>query len=178
MHPLHRFSPAALLLSFATALLLADSAGQAGPALQTTMAAPAAGTARIVVMRPENGFMGAGDRAFAVKIDGRPMPDLMTGSFVFVDRPAGRHVVEADLWDIPGVTRYQVNAVSGRTYYVVAKLNKGVNKTTLGALGGGLLGKYIVASAAGLGGEHGAIDLNPVGEATAKQIIAKLKPAR
>src|SRR5262249_26792435 len=123
-----------------TALLAGCAAGQSGPALEslTTMAPPRDGTARIVVMRPANGFMGVGDRSFAIKLDEEPMGDLMTGTFVYRDKPAGRHQVAADLWDIPGVTRYDVNAVTGRTYYVLAKLNENVNAMYGAQIVGGL----------------------------------------
>lgn len=153
---------------------------QSGPALESlsTMAPPTGGSARIVVMRPENGFMGAGDRSFGIKLDGESMGDLMTGTFVFRDRPAGRHQIAADLWDIPGVTHYDVNAAAGRTYYVVAKLNENVNAMYGAQIVGGLAGKFIVAAASGMGGERSAIDLTPMSEADAKRLVAGLKQAR
>jgi hypothetical protein len=170
----------ALLWRLLLTSLVAGCAGQSGPALDslTTMAAPASGTARIVVMRTEKGFFGIGDRSFGIKLDGESMGDLMTGTFVWADRPAGRHQVTADLWDIQGVTRYEVNAVAGRTYYLVAKLNEGVNNAYGAQLLGGLAGKYIVAGASGLGGDRGAIDLTPASEADAKRMVAALKPVR
>jgi len=154
--------------------------GQTGPALESlaSMTPPRGGTARIVVMRTENGFMGAGDRSFGIKLDEQPMGDLMTGSFVYRDTPAGPHQIGADLWDIPGVTRYDVNAVAGRTYYVLAKLNENVNAMYGAQIVGGLAGKFIVAGASGMGGNKGAIDLTPVSEADAKRLIASLKPAQ
>jgi hypothetical protein len=172
---------AAMLWRLALMLLLAGcTAGQSGPALEslTTMAAPAGGTARIVVLRPENGFFGAGDRSFGIKLDGEAMGDLMTGTFVFADRPAGQHQVAADLWDFPGVSRYDVNAAAGRTYYLVAKLHPGVNDAYAAQIVGGLAGKLIVSSASGIGGDHGAIDLMPMSEADAKKLVAGLKQAR
>lgn len=165
------------LLALSTPLGGCAGGGQSGPALEslTSMAAPRGGTARIVVMRPENGFMGAGDRSFGIKLDEQPMGDLMTGSFVYRDTPAGHHQVAADLWDIPGVTRYDVNAVAGRTYYVLAKLNENVNAMYGAQIFGGLAGKFIVAGASGMGGDKGAIDLTPMSEGDAKRVIASLK---
>ena len=168
----------ALLWCLALAALLTGcAAGQSGPALESlnTMAPPRGGTARVVVMLSENGFMGAGDRSFGIKLDEEPMGDLMTGSFVYRDMPAGRHQIAADLWDIPGVTRYDVNAVAGRTYYVLAKLNENVNAIYGAQIVGGLAGKFIVAGASGMGGGHGAIDLTAMSEADAKRLIASLK---
>ena len=154
---------AAMFWRLALVLLLAGYAsGQRGPELEslTTMGPPAGGMARIVVMRPEYGFFSlgdggdhSGDRSFGIKLDDQPMGDLMTGTFVWGDRPAGRHQIAADLWDIPGVTRYDLNTAPGRTYYVVAKLNESVNRVYGAQILGGLAGKFIVAGASGLGGD-------------------------
>jgi hypothetical protein len=51
---------------------------------------PAAGQARIVVLR-EQGYGGIVDQGWDVRLDGGPMADLKTGTYVYADRPAGRH---------------------------------------------------------------------------------------
>ncbi len=48
-----------------------------------------------------------------------PIGDLKTGTFVFRDRPGGRHELSVNEWDFPGVTKQEVNVAPGRTYFFV-----------------------------------------------------------
>jgi Protein of unknown function (DUF2846) len=115
--------------------------------LASSAGAPPAGQSRIIVMRPEKGFFGFGDRALPVVLDGQPMGDLMTGAYVSADRPAGRHQLSVDLWNLPGVSRHDFNTASGRTYFFAAKVKDRVNGVTAMTAFGGLAG-YAVAAAA------------------------------
>jgi hypothetical protein len=87
----------------ATAALTGCATTQnSGPPIASlaSIGSPPAGKARIVVMRPENGFAGWGDRALPLKIDGEPMGELLTGAYASVDRPPGRHQVSGEFWDL------------------------------------------------------------------------------
>jgi hypothetical protein len=130
--------------------------------------APPAGQSRIIVIRPEKGFFGWGDRALPVALDGQAMGDLLTGNYVS-DRPAGRHQLSVELWDMPGTSRHDFTTAGGRTYYFAAKVKDKVNSLTAGAALGGLAGYAIAAAATNDG--TGPVDLIPLSEAEAQRAI-------
>src|SRR5712691_4326705 len=101
--------------AFALAAVLLGCVTQSGPPLSSpaTLGAAPKGMARVVVVRPEKGYFGI-DHAFPVKLDGEPLGELMTGTFAYLDRPAGPHQLSSELWGSPGVTRHDFTAVSGR----------------------------------------------------------------
>jgi hypothetical protein len=65
---------------------------------------PRAGQARIVVLR-EKAYAGLVDQGWDVKLDGGPMSDLKTGTYVYADRPAGQHQLSATASLFPGVSQ-------------------------------------------------------------------------
>ena len=157
--------------AFALAALLIGCATQSGPPLSSlaTVGGPPKGMARIVVVR-EKGFFGWRDTALPVKIDNEPLGEVVTGSFAYLDRPAGPHQLSAELFGWPGTTRQDFTAVPGRTYFFRAKVNEKVNDigafSMISPLGGA------IASVATFNDGHGPIDLMPITEAEAKQAIA------
>jgi hypothetical protein len=161
-----------LSLAFALAAVLIGCATQGGPPLSslTTLGAPPTGMARIVVVRQEKGYFGIGDRAFPIKLDGEPLGELMTGTVAYLDRPGGSHQLSAEFWDSPGVTRHDFTTVSGRTYFFGASLNEKAKDlqvvSVISPLGG------LVASAAAYNDRQGPINLTPISESEAKQVIA------
>jgi Protein of unknown function (DUF2846) len=160
----------------ATAALMGCATTQSdGPPIASlaSIGSPPAGKARIVVMRPENGFAGWGDRALPLKIDGEPMGELLTGAYVSVDRPPGRHQISGEFWDHPGVSRIDVNAASGRTYYFAIKVKQKVNDLRVVAALGGLAGYAIAAAATDDG--TGPFELIPMSDAEAKRTIATVR---
>lgn len=171
----------ATLRCWAIVILIAGTVGcatQSGSnlALLSAMSPPTAGTGRIVVIRTEKGFVGFGDQAFSVALDGHGMGELMTGGFVTADRPPGRHQLSAEYWDIPGATRVDVAVAAGRTYYFRAALNSGVHGVYAVATLSGAAG--LAARGVAFGGDHGAVDLTPVSEAEAKSALAAAEKAK
>ena len=164
-----------LAVALIATVTLLGCATQSGPTMASlaTIAPPPAGKARIIVMRPEKGFFGWGDRALPVKIDGEPMGDLMTGEYVSRDRPPGRHQLSVDLWDLPGVSRHDFNAAPGRTYYFAARVKQKANDIHAATIFGGLVGRTIVAAATD--DNTGAVDLIPISEAEARRAIAEIR---
>lgn len=132
--------------------------------------------ARIVVVRREKGFFALGDSAFPIKLDGEPLGELATGSFAYLDRPAGPHQLSTDLWGWLGVTRHDFTTVAGRTYFFRASVNEQARNVQavsyISPLGG------LVASAATFNDRQGPIDLTPISEAEAKQAIAAARQER
>jgi len=175
------FQPKLGLVGRMMAVMLAGAAltgcatTQSGPPIASlaSIGAPPAGKARIVVMRPEKGLTGFGDRALPVKIDGEPLGELLTGTYASIDRPPGRHQITAELQDHPGVSQHDFNAASGRTYYFAANYKQKVNDIYAATLLGGLAGYAIAAAATNDG--TGPVDLIPMSEAEAKRAIAAVR---
>jgi hypothetical protein len=132
---------------------------------------PKAGMARVVVLRLEKGFIGFGDREFPINLDGEPMGDLVTGSFLEREVKPGRHEKSGILSDQAGISRYEFDAVAGRTHYVVASLKAKVNQTNAGGALGGITGLVIVGVLTDDGG--GPFDFKAMDEANARWLIAK-----
>jgi hypothetical protein len=154
------------------AMLLSGCATQqnvANPAALASIGPPPAGQARIVILRPEKGF-ALGDRPVPVKIDGEPMGDLVTGGQVFKDRPAGRHQLTAEFWDMPGVSRHDFNAASGQVYYFAVKVQDKVNAMTGASVAFGMVGFAATALATNDG--TGPIQFIPMSAAAAKEALA------
>ena len=134
------------------------------------------GQARIVVFR-EQAYAGVVDQGWDVKLDGGPLTDLKTGTFVYADRPAGRHQLSATEALFPGVSQRDINAESGRTYFFLARPSE--RSKTLGAMSaaGGLAG-LVVAAAVTSGNENlGPLDFFPMDEATARTAMTDLRLA-
>jgi Protein of unknown function (DUF2846) len=161
-----------LYAAFAVAAVLAGCATQSGPPLSSlaTVGGPPKGMARVVVLRQEPHSFGPRNRNYPVNLDGEPLGELSAGSFAYLDRPAGRHQLSADLWGWPGVTRLDFTAVPGRTYYFRASLNEKMDDITgfsmISPLGGA------IASVATYNDRQGPINLAPISESDARQAIA------
>jgi Protein of unknown function (DUF2846) len=132
--------------------------------------APPAGQSRIIVIRPEKGFMGWGDRGVPIALDGQPMGELLTGNYLSADRPPGRHQLTAELWDQPGTSRHDFTAAPGRTYYFAARVKQKVNDIAVASAIGGLAGYAIAAAATNDG--SGPVELISLSEADARRAIA------
>lgn len=140
---------------------------------------PKAGHARIVVLR-EKGFGGIGDGAWDIQLDGTPMIGLKTGTFAFADCPNGKHELGATEAAFPGVTRHEMTAQAGQTYFFVARTSKRKNAmiAAAGATGGGILGLALGTAFTSGYDNPGPIDFFPLDEASARTTIAELKLAQ
>jgi hypothetical protein len=165
----------AAVLIATMALMGCATTQSSGPPIASlvSIGPPPAGKTRIVVMRPEKGLTGWGDRALPVKIDGEPLGELLTGTYASVDRPPGRHQITAELQDHAGVSRLEFNAASGRVYYYSAGYKQKVNDIYAATVLGGLAG-YAIATAATNDGT-GPVDLIPMSDAEAKRMIATVR---
>jgi Protein of unknown function (DUF2846) len=137
---------------------------------------PKAGQARIVVFR-EKGYGGIADEGWDVKLDGEPMRDLKTGTYVYADRPAGRHQLTSTMALFPGVTQSDVGVASGRTYFFLAKLSDRAHSINAASAAGGLTG-LVVGSAVTSGASNpGPLDFFPMEEGAARAAISDLRLA-
>jgi Protein of unknown function (DUF2846) len=167
------------IVLIAAAALAGCAAGRDGAefaSITQTLGAPKSGQARIVVMR-EKGFTGLVDSGYAVTIDNRPMGELKTGTFIYVDAAAGRHELGAKTFAFPGDTRRELVASPGRTYFFNVVMSDRAKKLSGVAMVGGLAG-FVVATAVTSRDENpGPIEFVPMEEAAARAAITELRLA-
>jgi len=166
-------------LALLAAVCLSACATPNGPSIEAfTKAAgpPKGGQARVIVYREPLTYQIM-DRTYPVMLDGQPMGNNLTaGTFVSADRPAGHHQLRLDMWDTPGVTRVDFDAMAGRTHYFVVRMSDKGKAIAAGSVLFGLSG-YAIAAVATSGDDKGGMDLVSVDEVTAKQALAGLRQA-
>jgi hypothetical protein len=137
---------------------------------------PKAGQARVVVLR-EKGFGDIVDSGWNVQLDGGPMSGLKTGTYIYADRPTGRHQLTATEAAFPGVTRHGMTADSGRTYFFVARVSERKSAILASSAGVGLLGLAVSTAITAGYSNPGPLDFFPLDEAAARATIAELRLA-
>jgi hypothetical protein len=137
---------------------------------------PRAGQARIVVLR-EKAYAGITDPGWDVKLDGGPMSNLKTGTYVYADRPAGQHQLSASASLFPGVSQYAISTRSGRTYFFLARPSERAKVLAGMSAGGGVAGLLIGAAVTSGNSNPGPLDFFPLEEAAARTTIAELRLA-
>jgi hypothetical protein len=142
--------------------------------LSQKIGAPKAGQSRIVVFR-EKAFRGSLDGGYDIKLDGEPMKPLRTGTYFYVDRPAGKHLMTCDVIMFPGTTRFDFVVQPGRTYYYVVRPSDRADKLMGAQIGAGLVGYAIGTAATSDSVNPGPIDLFPVEEASARTAMSELQ---
>jgi Protein of unknown function (DUF2846) len=138
---------------------------------------PRAGHSRIVVLR-EKGYAGITDPGWDVRLDGGPMADLKTGTYVYVDRPAGQHQISATAAMFPGVSQRDISTQSGRTYFFLARPSE--RSKVLGGMSaaGGVAGLLVGAALTSNNSNPGPLDFFPLEEEGARATIAELRLAQ
>jgi hypothetical protein len=141
-----------------------------------TLGPPKAGQARIVIMR-DKAFAGLIDNGFAVTLDGRPVGEIKTGTFLYADAPAGRHELGCKDFGFPGDTRQELAAAPGRTYFYNIVVSDRSKKLAAAQASGGLVGLGIVAAMTSNDKNPGPVDFLPIDEAAARSAITELRLA-
>lgn len=167
-----------LVLLMAAALLCGCETARSGLDYSETLrkvGPPKAGQARIVVLR-EKGYAGLADGAFDFTLDGAPLTGLKTGTYVYVDRPAGAHQFVAQELGL-GVTRVDFTAQSGQTVFFVARFSE--RKTAVIANAStGLLGYGLTLAMTAGYKNQGPMDFLALDDTAARTTIAELRLAQ
>jgi hypothetical protein len=153
-------------------VVIYGSVSHAGPNSIPSAGPLKPGMARIVVIRQEKVFTNM-LRDFPVKVDNEAVGGVKTGGFVYVDRPAGRHVVSIDLWDIPGVSRYEIKAAAGRTYFIEIKLKDKVAQINAAGAVLGLAGAAVAMAATN--NDPGPVNFKLLSEVEGARIVSGLR---
>jgi Protein of unknown function (DUF2846) len=137
--------------------------------------APRSGQSRIVVLSEKaSGYDAVGAE---VTIDGGSASLLKPGTYIYADRPAGRHEIVAAQKLFPDDTKREVATESGRTYFFVIKNSERAKAMTGMAIVGGLAGALVAAAVTSKSDNPGPVDLYPLDEATARTTLAGLQLA-
>lgn len=164
-------------LSLAAAMMsgcVTERGGLDYAAVSQKVGPPRAGQARIVVFR-EKGYAGIADVGWEVMLDEGPLPELKTGTFVYLDRPAGHHQLTATMALFQGVTRHEFSAETGRTYFFLARPSQ--KAQTLGAMSaaGGIAGLVVGAAITSNNENPGPLDFFPLDDAAARAAMSDLR---
>ena len=150
-----------------------DKTGTDYLAMSQKIGPPRPGQSRIVVMSEK--AMGLSAAGCDLSVDGNAVGKVKPGTYVYADRPAGKHQMVATQTLFPGDTKRELTTESGRTYFFQIKNSERTNAITGVALVGGLAGA-LVASAATSGKDNpGPVDFIPLDEATAQTTLANLQ---
>jgi hypothetical protein len=117
---------------------------------------PRAGQARIVVLQEKTNPYGA--TVCDMKLDGDTVGRLRPGTYVYADRPAGRHQLLASETLFPGESKRDITTESGRTYFLLARTSDRHNAVIGMTFAGGLAG-MLVASAVTSGSDSPGLQL-------------------
>jgi hypothetical protein len=132
-------------------------------------------SARIYILRP--GALSGGAMAANVKINGAEVGHVANNSYLFVDRPPGRHKIEVRLTAGLAGLEHEAQVEAGRTYYFAH--NAGAAVTTLGAVpivipgptGGRQVSQKDLGTSLLTGGAH----LAELDAATGAETVARMK---
>jgi hypothetical protein len=134
---------------------------------------PKAGQARVIVFRepPFNAI----DPGYEVKLDEVLMGHLKGATYVYADRPAGRHQISCGAAMFPGVSQKEVALVSGRTYFFNAKPSARAKALLASQAVGGLVGLAVGTAVTSNDDNPGPLDFVPVDDAAARQVMAEFQ---
>jgi hypothetical protein len=160
-----------VVLSFLAIVISGCATARTGAdfaSLSQKVGPPKAGQARIVVFRErQNGPLDDIAAGWPVMLDGQPFGSLKNGTYVYADRPTGRHQLQCD-WDLfPGVTRQDVTLAAGRTYFFQARMSERAKKLMAAQAVGGLAGFAVGAAVTSGDGNTGPLDFVPLDAAAA-----------
>jgi hypothetical protein len=102
---------------------------------------------------------------------------LKTGTYIYADRPAGRHQLSATETLFPGESKRDIKTESGRTYLFLARTSDRHNTVTGATIVGGLAG-MVAASVVTSGSDStGPVDFVSMDQAAARTTLVELQQA-
>lgn len=144
-------------------------------ALTKKAGSPAPGKSRIVVLQEKaNGLASC---ACEIKLDDNSIGKLLSGTYVYADRPAGRHRLSATELLYPGETKSDITTESGRTYFFLARVSERHNTLVGATIVTGLAGMLVTAAVTSGSDNLGPVDIFPLNDASARAAIAELQLA-
>jgi len=137
---------------------------------------PRAGQSRIVVFQAKREGLSMALCACQIAVDGNPIGKVLVGTYVYADRPAGRHQLVATEALFPGESKRDITTVAGRTYYFLVRTSERHDAMTGGAVVAGVAGMLVTAVATADKEGQGPAQLIPLDEAAARTALVELEP--
>jgi hypothetical protein len=156
---------------------VSDGVGSNYAAVTQKVGPPKAGQSRIVVFQEKRQGLSMALCACQVALDGNAIGKVGPGTYVYADRPAGRHQLVTTESLFPGESKRDFTTVSGRTYYLLIRTSERHDTMTGGALVAGVAGVLVTAVATSDKDDQGPAQLIPLDEATARTALAELELA-
>jgi hypothetical protein len=109
------FRHGVVLLAFAALLsaCVSDQTGTDFAAVAQKIGPPKRGQSRIVVLQEKRQGLSMSFCACDMKLDGEPIGKVTVGTYIYSDRPAGRHQLIAGEMLFPGETKHDFTTESG-----------------------------------------------------------------
>jgi hypothetical protein len=169
------------LAVLATAILLSgcvsDAVGTDYMAIAQKVGPPKPGQSRIVVLQEQRKNLTLAICACDMKVDGAPIGKVTYGTYVFADRPAGRHQLVAGELLFPGETKQEIVTEPGHVYFFLLRSSQRHDALTGAGMFGGLAGIAVGAVATAGADNLGPAEIYPLDEPTAQITLAELKLA-
>ncbi|WP_312017173.1 DUF2846 domain-containing protein [Bradyrhizobium jicamae] len=156
---------------------VSDGVGTDYAAIAQKVGPPKAGHSRIVVLQEKRTGLSA-FCACEVKLDGELIGRVAIGTYVFVDRPAGRHQFVASEALFPGDTTYNFTTEPGRTYFFLIRASERNASVSGVTMVGGLVGGVIASAATANAANPGPADFFALDEPAARTTLAELQLAK
>ena len=145
----------------------ASLAQQVGP--------PKPGQSRIVVLQEKRAGLSLSICACEIKLDGDAIGKAKPGTYVYADRPAGRHWLIVSELLFPGDSKQEIRTEPGRTHFFVVRASKRHDALAGVGMIGGLAGIAVVSVATAGTENPGPADIFPLDDATARTTLAELQ---
>jgi Protein of unknown function (DUF2846) len=167
-------------LAIATVLLVGCASQRTGfdyAGMMQRAGPPRPGQSRIVVLQEKRDGLSMAFCACDVKLDGNPIGKVIVGTYLYADRPAGRHQLLASEVLFPGETKRDITTESGRTYFFLIRSSERHNAVTGVTMIAGLAGAVVASVATSGSDSPGPADFFPLDDAAARTTIAELQLA-
>jgi Protein of unknown function (DUF2846) len=165
-------------LAFGAILLLSGCAASSGvdfTSLTQRIGPPNSTQSRIVILQEKVHGLGLAFCQCEMKLDGDAIGKARPGTYIYADRPAGRHWLVASETLYQGDTTREIRTEPGRTFFFLVRSSKRHDAITGSGLVGGLAGMAVVSVATAGTENPGPADIFPLDEATARTTLAELR---
>jgi Protein of unknown function (DUF2846) len=133
---------------------------------------PRPGQSRIVILSQKESWLDA--TSCDAKIDSVALSRLLPGTYVYIDRPAGKHDLIATQTLFPGDSKLEFSTEAGRTYFFSIRPSERSRAMEGGALVFGLAGAAVMAAASSGAQNQGPVEFVPLQEGQAAPALAEL----
>jgi hypothetical protein len=157
---------------------MSDQVGADYASVAQKIGPPKPGQSRIVVLEEKRQGLSMAYCACNMKLDGDEIGRVIVGTYVYADRPAGRHQLVTTETLFPGETTRDFATEAGRTYYFLVRSSQRHDALTGGVLMAGVIGAAAAAVVTSGSENAGPAELFALDEPTAKTTLAELQLAQ